>query len=416
MNDTITDKRRKLKVYHILIALLLIAAAAFALYKFSLRSKLQARIEAIYTAGYPVTLAELDQWYKIPDDAENAAYIILDAFEYYQEPQNSELLPVAGQAELPARTEPLPEETMKLVVQYLSDNQKALELLHEATAFKHSRYPVDFNLGFGTLAYHLSDIKRCALLLKLEAICYAEGENAQSAVQSIKSILGVARSLEKEPMTISQLVRIACQSIAVSTLERTLNRINLTDEQFAELEDDLTNVIDSSNMSCAFAGERCIVLSILKNPESLGPGIGPAVPSVPILFLYRTLGLAEDDAIIYLDLIDGYMNAAKLPPHQRQKAADAVEAKFKSTSKIHILLHVFMPAFNRIITIDLKNIAELRTALVSLVVQRYRLATGRLPETLKDLVPKYLEAVPTDPWAIMKKLLRNAVNVKLIAY
>jgi hypothetical protein len=48
--------------------------------------------------------------------------------------------------------------------------------------------------------------------------------------------------------------------------------------------------------------------------------------------------------------------------------------------------------------IDIRRIAGLRTAYVALAVERYRLAFGRLPDTLVDLVPTYLEAVPKDPF------------------
>ena len=37
-------------------------------------------------------------------------------------------------------------------------------------------------------------------------------------------------------------------------------------------------------------------------------------------------------------------------------------------------------------------------ALVALALERFRLATGGLPETLDQLVPEYLEAVPVDPF------------------
>jgi len=46
----------------------------------------------------------------------------------------------------------------------------------------------------------------------------------------------------------------------------------------------------------------------------------------------------------------------------------------------------------------LRNIAQLRTARVGLAIQRYRLATGNLPDTLDALVPTYIDAVPEDPF------------------
>ena len=44
------------------------------------------------------------------------------------------------------------------------------------------------------------------------------------------------------------------------------------------------------------------------------------------------------------------------------------------------------------------NIARLRTCLAAIAVQRYHLASGKLPETLSQLVPAYLDGVPEDPF------------------
>ena len=40
----------------------------------------------------------------------------------------------------------------------------------------------------------------------------------------------------------------------------------------------------------------------------------------------------------------------------------------------------------------------MRTAQTALAIERYRLAVGSLPDALTDLVPAYLDAVPTDPF------------------
>jgi len=114
--------------------------------------------------------------------------------------------------------------------------------------------------------------------------------------------------------------------------------------------------------------------------------------------LYKFAGLADTDAIMYVDLMEGYIEAAQVPPHKRKSASDAVVAKIGTIPKIHILLRMIMPALSRVTMIDIRIIAQLRTARVGLAIQRYRLATGRLPDALSALVPAYLEAVPKDPF------------------
>jgi len=393
-------KRRRLKISHILIILLLVGIGYFIFFRLSLKSKLRARFDAIAAAGYPVTFAELDKWYKIPENVENAAYTIIDAFGSFKkwDKDKSESLPVVGQAELPARREPMDEEMKALIAQYIADNNKALELLHAGAAIENCRYPIDLNAGFETTLPYLSEMRKASFLLKLEAILHAENGDGKLATHSANSIFGIARSLAKEPSTISQMARSAHQSLATSTIEYCINRIELTDEQLVELIKSVHNAERISDMTCAFIGERCFGLSFFKAPESMNPDIIEGIPVRPILELYKAVGLADSDAMIYLDIMDGYIKAAQLPHHKRQEAVKAIGTRLQSTSQIHILLHTIMPPLSHITSIELRTIAYLRTARTALAVLRFRLAAGRLPDALTDLVPAYLDAVPTDPF------------------
>ena len=402
-NETTAKPRRKLKISHILIFLLLIIIAVFGILRIRLRLKLNAKLSAISAAGYPVTCAELDEWYSIPESADNASKAIIESFSHYSKwgEEELKLVPVVGKAELPLRTEPLTEETKTLVTLYLADNQAALDLLHKGAEIEHSRYPIDLSKGFEAVMPDLSNIRSAARLLQLEGVLHAENAKPELALRSITSIFGLGRSLSKEPILVSQLVRLACQSFGVSALEHVINRTEFTDEQLVSLSRTLTSGEDHSPMTRAFAGERCAGGSIFKEPSArilkLTNGGSSKLVFVP-LALYKFVGLADKDASIYLDLMSDYIETTQLPPHQRQEAADAIEAKFTAISKAHILLHAIMPALPRVTTIDIRSIAQLHTAQVALAIQRYRLATGNIPESLADLLPTYLDAVPKDPF------------------
>jgi len=406
-NETAEKPRRRLKVSHILIILLVVIIAGFVVFRLRLKSKLRAKLDAISAAGYPVTYAELDDWYAIPESAENAADYIIEAFSHYhnlEEGEEFELTPVVGSAELPARTEPLTEETKALVTEYLADNEQTLELLHKGAAIEHSRYPIDLSKGFETLIPYLSDIRRGAKLLQLKAALHADSAEPELAARSITLTFGLARSLSREPILVSQLVRIACQGLAVSALEHIVNRTEFTGEQLVELSRTLANAEDHSTMFRAFAGERCVGVSIFKTPAAqifqVLDEMGKRPPRLGVLgtALYKFTGLADMDAITYLDLMEDYIETTQLPTHQRRSAVGAIGAKIGTIPKIHILLRTFMPSFSRVATIDIRAIAQLRTARAALAIERYRLATGNLPGTLADLLPTYFDAVPKDPF------------------
>ncbi|MHC4479055.1 MAG: hypothetical protein ACYTEL_25805 [Planctomycetota bacterium] len=401
-DQTKGTRRWKPKFWHVFAAVLLIILAGFVALRVRSRSSLHDKIEGIRAAGYPVTCAELDAWYTIPASADNAADQIISAFSYYceWEPQQSKFLPVVDEGELGPRTEPLPEGTKTLIRAYLADNQQALELLHEAAKIEHCRYPVNFRMGLATLMPYLSDVRKATQLLDLEAILSAEDAQPDAAVRSIASMFGVARSLSEEPLVISQLVRIACQALAVSGLERVVNRTKLTDEHLRDLGQMLVDAECPRAMSRAFVGERCFGIDVFTKPTRQKMGLishGGEVPAL-LVAVHSFTGLLDKEAIIYLDLMDHFIQAGQLPPHQRCEAADAVDARFEKTSKIRIFLRAFMPALAKATELDIRNVARLRSAQVGLGVERYRLASGRLPEKLAELVPGYLAAIPTDPF------------------
>jgi hypothetical protein len=187
--------------------------------------------------------------------------------------------------------------------------------------------------------------------------------------------------------------------LAASSLERVLTRSEFTDEQLLSLSRTVSEAENVSAVSRAFVGERCCANAVFEAPAHQKLQImDPDLARPALLELYEAIGLADADHSLYLDMMDDCIKAGGLPPHQRQEAVEAAAEKIKHLPKIRFLLRMFGPAFARIAELELRTIAHLRTAQAAVVVERYRLATGVLPAALADLVPDYLDAVPTDPF------------------
>ena len=399
--DTPRPRRRRIKASHIIISLLVLIIASLFVVRLRSKSTLEARLDALRAAGYPTTPAELDRWYTIPDTADNAADKLIEAFSYYDnsDEERMEQMPVVGSGKLPDPAEPFAQEMKDLIANYLSDNQKALDLLHQAAAIEHSRYPIDLTDGFNVLMPELGDLRQGARLLQLQAVLHAANAESHLAVDSMATIFGIARSLDREPLLISQLVRISINRLGVSTLEQVLNRVELSESQLADMAQLLRATEDNDGFALGFVGERCIGVDLMQNLDWKGVSGagGPALPR-PIIGLYKATGLADIQAVRYLDHMTGYVEALQLPPHQRQAAAEANEAQIQDISRIHIFLRMLIPALSRAVTLDLRHLTAIQSARVSLALERYRLATGDLPDTLDQLVPSYLDAVPIDPF------------------
>ena len=129
-----------------------------------------------------------------------------------------------------------------------------------AAQLKQSRYPVDYSRGPDALLPHLAKIKSLSQLLKAEAMIYSEEGRPDLAVKSVLDGVALARSLDTEPLLISQLVRIACLAIDCSTLERVLTQHALSEAQLAGLSEAFggANQASQAAFQGGFVGEICL--------------------------------------------------------------------------------------------------------------------------------------------------------------
>src|SRR5262249_12569637 len=82
----------------------------------------------------------------------------------------------------------------------------------------------------------LPDARVAARLVSYDAIAQAQKGDIDGALGACRAGLNVSRSIGDEPTLISQLVRIACRSIAVRKLERVLAQGEASAAVLAELQ------------------------------------------------------------------------------------------------------------------------------------------------------------------------------------
>src|SRR5438132_13886419 len=122
-----------------------VLSVIFLLVGFSLWNALgprpDARLADIRRHGYPVTLAELQDWYKAVPDAQNAALVYTQAFRLRAFADSSKLSDLTDSKKwLPQRGQKLKADKKAELTELLGTNQAVLKLLHSAAALSGSRY------------------------------------------------------------------------------------------------------------------------------------------------------------------------------------------------------------------------------------------------------------------------------------
>lgn len=379
------------------LVLLLAGAAFYAGLRYHWRHEFLRRVEAVRAMGYPVTLEELDAWYKTPEANENAAFWIVEAAGRYQEPADTNdgwKLWFLVRDPPSARTAPLDDRLRDLLDRHIVANAQPLRLLYEAAALKESRFPIDLKQDFdGGSSHHHSVVQACALL-SVEAIHHVENSNPADGVRSIITALAIADSLASEPSLLAQANRVLCQSLALSALERLVNRAELTDEQLASLSHAVTRAGRPDAWGRGMAGLRCMLVADCERPERLGL----ERPASIVVRGFRTLGFLDRGGVIFMKLMDESLAVRQLPAHERMAAARTLNGRWQDALRTVFRIQDSTSVILQDVKEELTELAQLTVAHTALAIERYRLSRGQLPAGFDDLVPVYLLEVPRDPF------------------
>jgi hypothetical protein len=386
-NDVETPgKRFTLKGWHLALVILLVLVGLIGLYVASHRGESERRIAALRAAGYPTTFAELAEYTKWPDGAENAAGMYGSAFAAFVLPADDVNVPTLGTAKWPARGVPLPEPMARAVEECLVANGQCLALLHAAAGIEHCRYDYDYK----QIPAPAQDCRQGEQLLHVSAIYHASQGDTEAAVTAIDDGLRLSDSLQREPALIGYLVRVACLGLTLNGLERSLGLTTFTDGQLKELSDALTRTGNTLDFTWVLATERCFMIERCRSPSLLAPtGQGLPVRMLP--------GMRQTWLTDTLNYMEAHIEAAQLPPVERLKRSRQIRDEIQQLSFLHLIKNA-APAITRVAELDLRARAHLELARTALAIERYRLAGGKVPARLEELVPLYLKEVPSDPF------------------
>ncbi len=412
--------RRHRILYGVAVALILFLIAALVLvwYRRSLTDQLEQRLKAIRAAGYPVTLLELDDWYGPPPEGENAADSYMKAFTRFKPPLDDdevddfEVIPLWDYEDFPEKNEPLPANVRNQIGDYVAANGDALTFLHEAAGKRECRYPLDLTAYLSDNVFdfvadypgssHAYRLRRAAHLLQMEAILNLAEENVEAALRSVRSHLALVRSLNREPLLTSQLIRQALLGRTVDIIQRVLSNVALTDLQLGALVRELALHENEHLYLRGFPGDRCMAILMSELPVIGRDTKQPGPPTKRLLWnLLTFLGVRDRDLIYYLDRTEEFLALGKVPYPQRLDALKELEERIMANFGAHpryLLSGLMLAPYARAVEYDTLPRARLRAARMALAVERCRLATGHVPESLAELVPTYAPAVLTDPY------------------
>ena len=371
-------------------------------------ARLEAQVQRIRRAGHPASLEELNARYHRPPKGPNAAPIYLAAFARLDAigDQARELergLPIVGERELPRPGQSLDPATVAALRGWLALHRDALALLHKAAGVRECRFPLDLTKGFALEVPHLARMRQAVRLLALEAIEAASRGDGKAVAGAMVAALRASRALRSEPILMSALVRTACDSITVETLQWCLGVTRPPGPALLPVQRLLAAEATENFILDAMIGERCFGIGAWKQLEKdagrdLAAALGGGLRA-PLGLGLIPRALWNTDKAFYLRMMNDYVDALSLPAPRRYTEAALVGRNLQErVPRWCLLSRMLLPALERVFQVAQRNAARCSTAAVAVACLRYRARKGRFPDDLGHLVPEFIEAVPLDPF------------------
>lgn len=282
-----------------------------------------------------------------------------------------------------------------------------------------------FEFSFGEVAIapdrpHIEAARRVSRLLYLDAVRQAEAGKIDEALISARGIIGVGRSLGDEPVDLSQLFRLHQRRSAVSAIVRALSQGNASDASLVAVQKDLAGEVAHDALLCAMRAQRAAYFDTLgkmtegaytryaegdfgraDDPRAQNGSARPA-PIVQALYM-RAYGCYNQ--ALALSILSQAVEGAKHRPFEKRWSEHwgVYEARLDEGGPIQRRLgataYTVLPLNTSFAWINYETEARFAAMRVLLAAERYRLANGRWPDTLADVVPAYLQEVPRGPYS-----------------
>ncbi len=443
----IPKKSRVRKLIRYFVALLLGFLLIHSIFNLVCSYELARALREAKSSGTKVELSEIIPL-PVPKE-ENAALIYEQAFalmdkletKYHKEWKS---IPFMGKIPL----DKLTIEQKKSIAELLEkqDFLAFYNLIEKAANFSTCRFELKYGRDIPIFLPHLAKMRQVERLIAARTHILTEKKRYNEASKSAQVGLRLGDALTNEPTLISQLVRIAIDSIAMNSLEATLNagteEVSIQDYQelisLIEKKKGLTQGLEGEiplTMAGLFSKvlkgkvkikkyERephtlltvigCLIIDSKLEGEELELFIRPDV-NLPLRLSWKAymsyLGrpIAKRDIAFFLRFSTQAIKLSRLPYYAaRADLATLVEetpARFDSIE--YPLSGFYWQPAQPILTKQAMYLARLGALRIALALKIYKERIGDYPDKLTQLAPNIIPELPVDPFTGKEYIYRT---------
>jgi len=373
--------------------------------------KVQVQVRAIRKAGDPATLQDLDELARQRPIQEEAAAFYEEvfsclAFDYMNTSLRNQL-PSAWRIESGEQAWPLPEKDSQWLQEVLEADSETLALLQEAPTIQGRVFDISYADWDDSFPTRMEPLHRVVDLLTLNAIYAANQADAATVAQSLGAALEVAETLREEPFAFSLGHRRGLIDRVLRTCAWASSVVRFSKDQQQRLDQQLNGIQWPMGLHDRLVNMRCAFRGVYHDPTPeilMEFGFSKKIRNskrVPIdstwITAFRWSGLLRHSEALFLRQSEQIIGASL---KWRPGAWASIRGKFSSPDRPRpvTLTSRFLSYTESECVRPLRISARLQVLRCALAARQYQQHTGQWVQTLGELVPDYLDGIPSDPF------------------
>ena len=393
------------KIRLIVICVLLVVVTGYFVLSLVMEYKFEREIEKIQEMGEPVTFDEL--WGDLPYSKRQE-----NALQYY----NAAFSLLIWRTDHATPMEIIIQQDKEELEKCLEENSLVFEMADQAAKISHCQFSREMKKATLDDTSSLSGARLLTKRLSLRTRYYMMQGRADEAIESLNSSLKMLRILESDLMLIGVTSKAACIRIVIDDIQFITERSEPNQAVLDIWEKELLQLEDLDYVREAAIAERVKVIQDMKHNNWY------YCPYDPDRYCLKyPEGNTVEKFVDWLgncvDDWNSYDESKKMQDwhkHMLQarvlrnwaKLIASLEGKWPGDYETLIDLCEQDHEFKKCGFTDAIGVVKMhgrflsagRSARVMCAIERYRLDKGKLPGSLAELVPGYMEAIPLDPF------------------
>ena len=291
------------------------------------------------------------------------------------------------------------------VLTVLAQSKQERQALLEAAQLKYAQFPLHLHAdeGFQLLLPHLAFAKKLSLYLSLHGIASLANGDSASALEDLKIGYRLIGAAQNDSILISELVAAACNAILTQVIYEGLHDGKWSAAQLETIQGYLSSQDFLKGFAHSLRGERALANQTVLGWATGSPnGLPDTTGGYPLdaglfrfvprgWFYYNLVSLNE----YYRQAIQ---NADAKPDVSIGQAEKRVEELLMGRGWDNWLRRMIAPALSKAGLKGRRAQATGNLAMTACALERYKMENKQYPKELSALAPKFLAAVPMDPF------------------